>query len=311
MTVTECAAYLRAHDGYLLLTHKSPDGDTLGSAGALCHALRRLGKRASLCPNPEITERYLSYVAPYLGGSRNGETIVSVDMAEPKLYPRGFTGAVDLAIDHHPSNTFFAEQTLLKAEKASCGEIVLELIEELLGAPDRTEADLLYVALSTDCGCFQYGNTDAAAHRAAARLIECGAEIAPLNKELFRSFSFARLRLEGMIFSTLHSERDHQLNLAVVTREMMRESGATEDDCDDLANLAGKVAGNRVAITVREEPDGKAHASLRTDGSVNATEICALFGGGGHKMASGCTVDTDVHVLAAQLLEAVNAAWPE
>lgn len=311
MTVTECAAFLHAHDDFLLLTHARPDGDTLGSAAALCRALRRAGKRARLCPNPEITEHFLPYVAPYLGeGPVGGETVVSVDIAEEKLFPKGYEGRAELAIDHHPTNTHFAGQTLLQPEKAACGQIVLDVIEALCGAVEPAEADLLYMALSTDCGCFLYGNTDAQAHRDAARLIEAGADIAPLNKALFRSFSFARLRLEGLIFASLRSYRDHQLNLAVVTQAMLAESGATEDDCDDLANLAGKVEGNRVAVTVREQADGACHASVRTDGSVSATEVCAIFGGGGHKMASGCTVKTDPETLAAGLLAAVNELWP-
>ena len=227
------------------------------------------------------------------------------------MFPKGFPGkTADLAIDHHPGEHDFAPAKLLNPEKASCGEIVMEVMEALNGDLTPAEADLLYMAVSTDCGCFVYGNTRADTHRAAAHLIDCGADIQPLNKELFRSFSFARLKLEGFIYSSMRSYKDHAVNLVMVTEDMMARSGATEDDCDDLASLAGKIRGNRVGITVRELGNGKCKASLRTDGSVDAREVCGRFGGGGHKMASGCTVEMDAETLAEKLLAVVDEVWP-
>ena len=310
MTVYECVRELRANDDYLILTHARPDGDTLGAASALCSALRRMGKTARLYPNPEITERYQAMTAPFLGTDRSAGYVVSVDVAGEEMFPKGFEGKADLAIDHHPANPGFAKNTLLKAAKASCGEIVMEVIEGLCGAPTPEEASLLYTALSTDCGCFVYGNTRADTHRAAAYLIDCGAEHQRLNKELFRSDSFARLKLEGLIFASLRSFRDHAVNLAVVTLDMMEESGATEDDCDDLASLAGRVRGNRVSVTVRELAPGKSKASVRTDGSVDAGAVCGRYGGGGHRMAAGCTADLPPEELAEGILAAVESLWP-
>ena len=311
MTIRECAAALKENDNFLILTHTRPDGDTLGSAAALCSALRRAGKRAALCPNPEITEHYLPFVAPYLGKETEGGFVISVDVAGEEMFPLGFSGKADLCIDHHPGNPGYAAQTLLDAGKASCGEIVMQVIEALNGGLTPEEASLLYTAVSTDCGCFVYGNTRAETHLAAAHLIECGAEHHRLNKELFRSFSFSRLKLEGLIIESLQSYKDNALNIAVVTLDMMRRSGATRDDCDDLASLAGKVRGNRVSITVRELTQGVSKGSVRTDGSVDANAVCAKFGGGGHKMAAGCMQPLAPEELAERLREAVEAVWPE
>ena len=311
MTAIECAALLREWDHILLLTHLRPDGDTLGSAAALCSGLRRAGKDAWLFPNPEITERYAPFVAPYLGTATAGACTVSVDVAGPELFPEEFRGSVDLAIDHHPGDHDFAPRTLLDSAKASCGEVVLDVLEALNGGLTPEEASLLYIALSTDCGCFVYGNTRADTHRAAAHLIDCGADYHRLNKALFRSSGFARLKLEGMIFSSLQCYHAGAVSVALVTLDMMARSGATEDDCNDLASLAGRVRGSRVSLTVRELSPGKSKASLRTDGSVNATEVCARFGGGGHKMASGCTADLGPEELARQMLAVIDAVWPE
>ena len=310
MTVNECAAALKNKDDFLILTHTRPDGDTLGSAAALCSALRRRGKRAVLYPNPEITPHMLWMAEPFAGEAGEVPFVVSVDVAGERMFPPGFSQRVGLCIDHHPGEHGFAAAELLDCEKASSGEIVLEVIEALGNGVTPEEASLLYVAVSTDCGCFVYGNTTAETHRAAARLIELGADYHRLNKEFFRSASFSRLKLEGLVYSTLRSYRDNQLNVAIVTLDMMEVCGATEDDCDDLANLAGKVRGNRVAITVRELSPGKSKGSIRTDGSVDAAALCARFGGGGHKMAAGCTLDATPDALAEILRGAVEDVWP-
>ena len=311
MTVAEIAAHLRAKDNFLILTHTRPDGDTLCSAAALCSALRRIGKTAAIFPNSEITETYVSFTAPYLAEKvTGGEYVVSVDVAGTEMLPLGFTGAADLCIDHHPSNPGFAPVSLVCPEKASCGEIVLEIVETLCAPLTKEEANLLYIAISTDTGCFCYANTTADTLRAAAHVIDCGAENHPTNKLLFRSFSFARLKLEGMVFATLRSYRENKINVAVITLDMMRESGATENDCDDLASLAGKVRGNVVAITVREIAPGRSKASVRTNEQVDASAICGALGGGGHKMASGCTVDVGPEELADLILKEVEKVWP-
>ena len=310
-TIPDVAAALRAHDGFLILTHVRPDGDTLCSAAALCSALRRIGKTAALYPNSEITENYVDYTSPYIAEDMTGlDFNVSVDVAGTEMFPLGFAGSADLCIDHHPSNPHFAPISLVCPEKASCGEIVMELIEALCGNLTKEEANLLYIAISTDTGCFCYANTTADTLRAAAHVIDCGAENHPTNKLLFRSFSFARLKLEGMVFATLRSYRENKINVAVITLDMMRESGATENDCDDLASLAGKVRGSVVAITVRELAPGRSKASVRTNEQVDASVICGALGGGGHKMASGCTVDVGPEELADLLLQEVEKVWP-
>ena len=177
MNDREFAAALRDRDAILILSHLRPDGDTLGSGAALCSALRRMGKTAYLFPNPETTARYLPYVAQFFAPADFAPAcVVAVDIATPDLFPQGFSGAVDLCIDHHPSNALYAGGTLLHAEKSACGEAVLDVIELLTGSVTEQEANLLYIAVTTDTGCFQYANTNAATLRAAARMLELGAD---------------------------------------------------------------------------------------------------------------------------------------
>ena len=311
MTVNECVELLRANDRFCLLTHTRPDGDTLTSAAALCSALRRAGKKAALYRNPDITETYAPIVAPYLHTEGARGFVIACDVADVTMLPEKWTGDIDLAIDHHPKNPGYAKQTLLNGAKASCGEIVMEVIEALCGDLTADEANLLYIAVSTDTGCFSYGNTKADTLRAAAHLVDCGADNGALNKAFFRSYSPARIKLEALLFANLQSFRDAAVNIAVVTLDMMRQAGATEDDCEDLASLPGRVRGNQVSILVRELSEGKCKVSVRTGGSVNAAELCARFGGGGHPMAAGCTLNTDPEIAALLMQAALNQLWPE
>lgn len=306
MTSSDCLARFRENDRFLILTHARPDGDALGSGAALCSALRRAGKAAFLYPNPQIGAQFADLTAPYLAPADYvPEFVIAVDTADAKLLAEGWTGEVQLCIDHHPSNTGYASETLLNAGCACCGEIILALIEQMHGAPTQEEAVLLYVALATDTGCFQHSNANANAHRAAARLIEAGADAGLLNRRLF-CVSAARLRLEGMIFSSLRIFHGGKTAFAVVTQQMMQACGAQEDDCDDLATLAGRLRGVEVYITIREREDGRCRVSARSAGETDVCALCRRFGGGGHVKASGCTIEDSPDNAVELLLKALE-----
>lgn len=305
MTIAETAALLLRNDNILILTHIRPDGDTIGSASALCYALRKLGKTAYLYNNPQFPDAYPWVSDPYVAPeSFTPKFTVSVDLADVGLFPKGYEGKPELCIDHHPSNTFYAEQTLVWPEKASCGEIMQELVKELLGGLDATVSDLLYIAVATDTGCFVYGNTTGDTLRAAAELCDAGASNTYLNKILFRTSSRARLALESMIFASLRYYSEGKTCIAIVTKDMLKNAGATEKDCQDIASLPGRVEGAFTSAVIKESDEGKVKISLRTNGIVNATKVCAQFGGGGHAMASGCAMENKTCEEAADILAA-------
>lgn len=292
MTRKQCADFLKAHDGYLIVTHIRPDGDTLGCAAALCYTLRKMGKISYILPNPELTRNYEEWVVPFHAPeSYQPETVVTVDTASETVFPIGFKGPVDLSIDHHGTNSAYADHMYCVPEAASCGEILLQLVKDLVGEVDKETADYLYIAVSTDTGCFVYANTTADTHRAAAELIDAGCDMRTLNVKLFRTFSYARIMLESMIYAGVQRFHDGQINVATVTLEMMEKSGATENDCDDLASLAGRIEGGRISCTIRELAPGRCKISLRSWQYFDSAAICALHGGGGHRMAAGCSID--------------------
>lgn len=312
MTIQETAAFLLNHDGFLLVTHKNPDGDTLGSASALCHALNRLGKHARMYRNPEITEKYMAYVAPFLTeGKFVPQCIVSVDVAAADMTCPGFEGTFDLTIDHHGTNAGFGEHNCIYPGKSACGEIVLEIIEAMNLVPDETEATLLYMAISTDTGCFVYGNTNADSFAATSRLLAYGARNQEINLRFFRKFSKSRLALEGIMLSSLELYRGGKIVISSVPVDMMIQSGATEDDTDDLAAIPGRVDSQVVGVLIREKEKGKSKVSVRTLPEVNACAICSRFGGGGHDQAAGCTIPVPPAEAKEQILRVINEVWPE
>jgi phosphoesterase RecJ-like protein len=305
----QTAQWLMERDGFLILTHIRPDGDTLGSAAALCAALRKAGKQAALLPNPGVTDTYAYLMTDYWAqpGAELSH-VVSVDIATEGLFPENaqmYRGKVELCIDHHPSNEGFAPHRCLQADKASCGEIVLEVCKAL-GELDGEIADLLYTAVSTDTGCFVYGNTTADTHRAAAELLEKSPRYREINKRCFRTKTFKRLKMESLLVENMELYQDGAIAVVQVSCAMLRQVGATESDIDDLAAFAGQVEGVRIAVTIRELVEGaQCKISLRTDASLNATKTCALLGGGGHIAASGATVDLDLSHTKEAILNAI------
>ena len=310
MNTERCAKLLLTHENILIVTHKNPDGDTCGSAAALCSALKRGGRRAWLFPNPQIGRKLLPYCEKYFAPADfKPKYIVSVDVADQKLFCQGFTGNVDLCIDHHPSNTRFAAESFVMGEKASCAQIVLDVITCINADLTPEEATLLYIGLSTDTGCFQYNNTDADAFSAAAELVRAGADIMNVNTVFFRKVTAARIKLESLVYDSIRFYRDGKIAVALVTLKMLRETGAVEDDLDDLAGLAGRCEGSLVNITVREKEDGTCRVSVRSIPGVDSSAICAVFGGGGHAMAAGCTVSGTPERVCELLVGVVEEVW--
>ena len=314
MTVKEVAAFLRAHDSYLILTHRRPDGDTLGCAAALCAMLRQMGKTAALLPNAEVTSLYADYVAPYWAAEDyRYETVVSVDLAALGLFPDNaerFKNRVDLAIDHHPSYEGFGRESCVHPECAACGEILYELAVEL-GQLTPAVALPLYVAVSTDTGCFVYSNVTANTHRVAAALMETGIDYRAANKRHFRTKTKKRLALEAELLRTMEFYDEGRVVVVTLPLSLAERLSLTEADMDDVSALGGVVEGTDCSITMKETKDGAWKISVRTGARVNATKACAALGGGGHRAASGCVYHGPLAEAKAAILAAGQAAVEE
>lgn len=310
MNYKQCAKTLLGHENILILTHKNPDGDTMASAAALCSALRRGGRTACLYPNPQVNDKLRPFVEKFFApGGYKYKYVVAVDIATEGLLPKGYEGLVNFCIDHHPTNSHYAGADLVRPEKSSCAEVVMELIQNINTEITKEEATLLYIGLSTDTGCFQYSNTNAASLRSASELLRLGADNAMVNLRFFRKVSRARLMLESMIYAGMDYYRDGKISVATVTMDMMEKAGATEDDCDDLAGLAGRAEDSVVSVTIKEQEDGSCKISVRSNPEVSSSDICAVFGGGGHAMAAGCTIMGTPQIAKELLIQVIDEVW--
>ena len=310
--LSEAAGALKKAENIQILCHQSPDGDTLGAATALRRALQLMGKHAQIGCSDEIGKKFM-YLFAGLHVEKPFEIqyVVSVDIADLQLLGEPllseFGDRINLSIDHHPSNSLFAEKNYVDAKASATCEIIYEIVR-LLGVPlDRSIAASLYTGISTDTGCFKYINVTPRTYRIAADLVETGIDAPEINHVMFDTKSRQRLELERMVLDGIQYNYDDRVAVIVVTREMMTTSGAAEDDIDGIASIPRKIEGVKIGVTFREKENGDWKVSLRTERPMNASEICAVFGGGGHAGAAGCTfVGIPLERAREQMVEAIG-----
>ncbi len=308
LTPEAFAQRLLANDDFLILTHRRPDGDTVGCAAALCAALRAVGKTAYVLENPDITSVYSDYLASYLAPADYApRCVAAVDMAARSMFPKNaecYLDSVALAVDHHPSQEFYARETCLDASAAACGEIVYAICRAL-GVMNGEIAGLLYLAVSTDTGCFVYSNVTARTHSVAAALLAEEFDFAALNKRHFRTKTRARLQLEAALIRGMELYDGGRIAVLSLPLALMDELGATEADADDIASLASLLEGVDCGMILRELEESRWKVSLRTGARVNATRVCGLLGGGGHAAAAGCTLSGSREQARDRMLAAI------
>ena len=298
-------------DDILILCHKNPDGDTLGSGAALCLALRRLGKTAAvLCSDP-IPAMYAFLPITVFDGSFAPRFVVAVDVAGIQLFgeknnmPR-YAEHVDLCIDHHASNSGYAYESLVDGSAAAAAELLTSLIPELGVELTPDIAACLYTGLATDTGCFRFTNTTAATHRAAAALIEAGADVATLNERLFECRSHARMEAERMALESLEYYYGDRCAMICLTWDQIQAAGVAGAELEDLTSLPRSIEGVEVGLTLRQQKDGSYKISVRTGNQTNACSIARRLGGGGHPRAAGCEISGNLDNAKHAILDEVK-----
>lgn len=313
ITVASAAAMLRQADRILILMHHYPDGDTIGSGYALCRALQAMGKLARTACSDEIPQKYGYMTAGVEQPNFEPNFVVAVDVADPQLLGnrlQPLADQVDLCIDHHGSNKEYARHLLLDADSAATAMLIAQVIDEM-GVPlDRGMAECLYTGIATDTGCFKYANTDAAAHRAAARMIEKGARTEMINREMFDIKSRARVELERLALDSMEFHCRGRVAFMTITNHMAAVSGAVENDMEGLAPIPRQIEGVWVGVTLRQKADGSFKVSVRTGTHADASAICAKLGGGGHMRAAGCSPQGDEAAVTGQLLSVIRETVP-
>ena len=308
--VKECAALLKEFDNYLILSHRNPDGDTLGSAFALKRALDLLGKKSMVRCNDDMHPKF-SYLWDTLDNSEiTFDKIIAVDVADKKLLGDDFEAKygdnVFLCIDHHMSNREYAQNLLLE-DKAAAAAVIYEVICQLGIEITPEIANCVYTGLATDTGCFMFSNTSPSVHRIAADVMEKGADYTLINRLMFETRTLSYIKLEQMAVASIESHFDSKCAIMTITQEMFRESGSNAGECDGIASIPRKIEGVKVGVTIREQDNGRFKVSMRTVEPYDAAKICANFGGGGHSAAAGCEFDCSLEEVKSQLLDVISA----
>ena len=312
LTKAQTAEYLSGNDRFVILTHRRPDGDTLGSAALLCRGLQSLGKTAHILRTPEITEKY-AHLHEGLTTEQvtGGDILIAVDTASKGMLPEAFSQYADriaLRIDHHGSADSFTQMELVEPGAAACGELIAGVLSLMGVRLDKPMANALYTAISTDTGCFRYANTTAETFEAAAYCAYCGADLFAINQALFDTNSLGRLRIQGYLIENAIFLQEGKIVICALPKAVEEAYGVTEDDLENISGFPRSIEGVKIAATLREEGENRIKMSVRAVPGYDAAAICAKFGGGGHKGAAGasmqCAMDEAVASIKEVLLKA-------
>lgn len=308
MKRADAARWLLTHDRFAIVTHRGPDGDTVGSAAALCRGLRQLGKHAHVLANSQVPLKY-EYLLEGLTKphAEENDTVITVDVPAPHMISvdsADLMERIDLRIDHHSSSTAFGDKELVDGTAAACGEIVYDLLMEMQVRLDIPMADALYTAVSTDTGCFRYHNTTSHSYLVAAACKEVSPNLSDIARELFDTVTLGRLRLQGWIVEHLQLLKGGTVAICAIPLKLKEQLGLTEADMENISGFPRSIAGVKLAATLREEEEGPVKLSVRAVPGYDAAAVCEKFGGGGHKGAAGAGLDMTLD----EALEAVKAA---
>ncbi|MCR4925661.1 MAG: bifunctional oligoribonuclease/PAP phosphatase NrnA [Clostridiales bacterium] len=306
----EVVKLLKEHDNFLILCHSHPDGDTLGCGFALARALRSMGKKANVKCEDNIPRKFSASCEIIEEQDFEPEYIVSVDVADTKLLgenvQREYGDKINLAIDHHSKNADFADYLYVDASAAAACEIIYQIVCELGVVITKDIADCIFTGLSTDSGCFRYSNTTPRTHYFAAKVMECGADAAKINRIMFETKTKEYAILERMVLESLKLYCDNKLAIIAITQDMYKTSGCSEDECDGIASLPRQIEGVLAGVTIKEKKDGKFKISVRTYAPVDAAQICSKMGGGGHVRAAGCQLEGTLEETINTIVENVK-----
>ena len=308
ITLEQVANRLKQEDDILILCHRSPDGDTTGSAHGLYLMLKQLGKNVMIACSDEFPLDMIQFFPVINEKEFKEKFVITVDIADTHLLgdlESVYGHCVDLSIDHHPSNTLFAKENYVEATAAATAEIIGRL-PSLLGVQMTTEmATCIYLGIATDTGCFKFSNTTAKTFRVAAELLDAGADNGEINRIMFESKSPGRLSVEGYIINKIQYFFENKCAMMIIPQDLKERFHVDDNDLEGLASIPRQIAGVWVGVTIKEK-EGLCRVSVRTTKEVDASALCKELGGGGHVRAGGCSIEGTPAEAQQRLLEVIE-----
>ena len=299
LSLAEVADELCSPKSTLILCHKNPDPDTLGSAFALKRILEAVGSQAIVkcCDEASKKFKFITDASPIKSTSiiDGYERIIAVDVGSASQLGDLSVCAdrVDLTIDHHAMSSRFSDY--YEDFVPACAMIIYALAKEmkLLDKLPLRFFECVYAGLSGDTGCFKYSNTTPDALNVASELISTGIDFAEINRLIFDCKSLGEISAQKMAYDNLELLMDGKLAIIMITNEMKEKYGVCEDDIADTVNTLRQIQGVLVAVCIKQNSANKDKFSIssRANAEIDVSKICAALGGGGHTRAAGATVD--------------------
>ena len=307
----------------LIVFHRNPDADAVGSAFSLCRVLEQLGSNCRCICQDEVPAN-LQFLMHQMQGSALPEAVladldparvITVDTASLSqmgtLAPL-FGNRVDLMIDHHESDEPYGAQCYIRSGAAATGEIIFDLIKHLASeeriAIDEEMCIDLYAAISADTGCFRYSNVTPKTHIRAAELVASGIDCADINRRLFENKSIERLRAQSAAISNMEVFLGGKVAVVTFPYALKIALGLGDEDLGALVDIPRSLSGVEVAFCIRQPlPEGKFRVSARSNGAYDVAALCRKFDGGGHAKAAGCTlIATDIAEAMHRIVSAIR-----
>lgn len=315
MGLAEAAAALERHRHILVTSHYNPDGDNIGSQLGLAHILRRLGKRVETVDQDPVPDRYrflpgweeikhdiapsqatLAVVLDSAGLDRIGRAAGAIVPARMEI----------ANIDHHVSNDGFGQVQYLDPAASSTCELVYRIAKRLSKALTPEEASCLLCGIVTDTGGFRYAGTSPATLRAAAELMEQGADLAGIATSLYFEERPETLSLLGELLVGLKRSERAPLAWMSVGLEQLRRHGIEMSETEEFVRYALSARGVEVGLMFKEQPDGQVRLSFRSKGHYDVNRLARIFGGGGHVQAAGARVAGGLSEVQGPVIEALE-----
>lgn len=309
---SEAETFLRNCNDAVIITHRNPDGDCTGAGFAMKEILEQLGIRSRVVCHDVFPKRYDFLTENGAGEDFEPQTIIAVDIADPKLmgkYQEIYGDKVQLCIDHHVSNRNYAGKTLLRADAAAACEVIYDLAKFMGLKLTKHCVECLYTGIATDSGCFKFACTTPRTHEIAAEMMREYSDIdfARINRYMFDVKSIGRIRLESRLNDLIETHLDGKLCIIAVTKEMMSELGINDEELEGFAPLTIQYDSAEVGIFIRQRAEDY-KCSFRSADKVNVSKICETLGGGGHEKAAGCNLVGNLDDIKKQLIETVRSA---
>jgi len=305
---------------FLIVSHKNPDGDAIGSSLALASGLDRLRKSCDVV-NADGVPMSLTWlpfaerIHPQRDEAKEYDAVVLLDCGAPNR--TGFSesilgaGRQVVNIDHHPGNSEYGTLNLVDPEAAATAVLVHDLLRAIPVPVDYSAATAIYTAILTDTGSFRFSNANARAFEIAAAMVSKGVDASWVAQMVYDQQSVGRLRLLSCSLDTLELSPRDKAACMTVTRSMLRSTHTGIEDVEGFANYARSICGVEVGLLLREEEPGRFRVALRSKGRVDVAAIAGRFGGGGHRNAAGATIEGDPGEIKRQIFGKIEEALDE